>query len=123
MKRTWITTVTVLFMGMSALVIASPLRGRLGADWMPAINFALGVTLTTLSILEAGRAVTAWLTRAATLGWIGGGLITALGLFIAGASFIVNARRSEFDWAVIGGIVIVVLGAQLQHRARRANPA
>ena len=121
MNRSWITPVSAALVGAIALVVASPLRGRLAAGWLPDINFALGVSLTLLAFVSGGRAAAAWLSRSASLGWIAGGLLLAIGLFTTGASSIVNAFSPSLDWGGIAGIVVGLAGAQLQYRASRAQ--
>ena len=123
MNRSWISTATVVVMGVTALIVASPFGGRVAADWGPAIDFALGVSLTTMAFLEVGRTGLVWLSRAASLGWIAGGLVVGIGLFVTGASSIVHARDASFDWLAIGGIVAALAGVQWQHRARRTHVA
>ncbi len=125
MSRPWMTAVMIVVAGLLAFVVASPLGARFGADWMPAINFAVGGMLVLVAFLEAGRALAAWSNRRATLGWIIGGLIVAGGMFAAGTSFIVHARHMAYDTTITIGIIISLLGLQLQSRSggRKASPA
>jgi len=122
-KRSWITPLGAAIVGAIALIIASPVRGRLAAEWLPDVSFALGVSLNLLAFVYAGRAVAAWLARSATLGWIAGGMLLGIGLFVAGASSIVNAFSRSLDWGAIAGILVGIAGAQLQQRAGGARAA
>jgi hypothetical protein len=125
MSRSWITGAMIIVSGLLAFVVASPLGARFGSDWLPAINFAVGGMLVLVAFLETGRALEAWLNRRATIGWIIGGLIVAGGMLAAGISFIIHARHMAYDTTITLGIIVSLLGLQLQSRAgnRKASPA
>ncbi len=125
MSRSWTTSAAILFVSAAAFLVASPWQARIAATWMPAVNFALGVGLVTLSFVELGRAAVAWLTHAAALGWIAGGAVVGLGLFAVGSTSMVHARERAFDWIAFAGIVVTIGGLRWQRRFRgaQADPA
>jgi len=123
MRRTWLPLVAAALMFGMALLVASPFGDRFATSWLPAFDFALGVALVTLAFLEIARAVVGWFTRAGSMRWVIGGLITGGGLFTAGASSMVHSRALAFDWLALFGVAITIAGVQLQHRARGAAKA
>jgi hypothetical protein len=125
MSRSWITAGMVIISGLLAFVVASPLGGRIGTDWMPAVNFAIGSSLVLVAMLEGARSLRAWYDSRATLGWIAGGLVAAFGAITAGTSFILHARHLSGDSTTVVGIIVALLGLQWQARAgrRSASPA
>jgi len=118
MRHSWIPLIASALVGAGALLVASPFGGPFLISWWPALSFALGVALVTLALTELGRACTAWLSRAATLAWIGGGVLAGLGLFATGASFMVRGASLAVNWVAIAGILAAIGGVRVQQRAR-----
>jgi len=125
MSRSWMTGAMIVVSAVLAFVVASPMGARFGTEWMPAIDFAVGASLVLVALLEGGRALSAWFNRRASLGWIAGGLVVAGGMLAAGSSFIVHARHISYDTTITLGIIISLIGLQVQSRygSRKASPA
>ena len=107
----------VLLTAVVALIVALPPGRAIASSWMPAADFAIGVTLVTLAFLQTARAASVWLGRSESLPWLGAALVVAAGLFIAGSAQMLNARSSDFNWVVLGGIVLTLLGVEWQRRS------
>jgi drug/metabolite transporter (DMT)-like permease len=125
MTRSFASLAVILALVGAALFVASPGQSRTALEWMPTLNFSLGVGLITVAFLEIGRAALAWFSRRATLRWLLGSALGGLGLFIAGSSSMVHARDLAFDWLAIAGIGVALAGIWLRRHAGvvRAGPA
>lgn len=116
-QRRWLSLSVIALTVITAFFVALPPGTRIRPEWVYAANFALGMGLLLTAFLEIARAIRAWFTRAATLRWIGTGILAGAGLLVAGEAALLSPRGMAMNWTVLAGIVTAVIGSVAQQRA------